>query len=159
MENLSLWQELNSFLTIGVIVSQLRKHFKLLRNYIVLIIKKSVSRIMLNYQQVIFRMKQKNYSDEIKRNQKNHFVPEKEKHTQKWFVSFCLKYCWQRYSDIWVWEMRLIMYIGNRLTHKLFHNQLHIELFCSMTGPGRLSTRSQHQSTRLMLFETLTLCF
>jgi len=55
---------------------------------------------------------------------------------------FCLKYCWQRYSDIWVWEMRLIMLIGNRWTHKLFYNELHIELFCSMTGPGRLSTRS-----------------
>ena len=69
---------------------------------------------------------------------------------------FCLKYCWQRYSDIWVWEMRLIMLIGNRWTHKLFYNALHIELHVlfhdragsaihqvwSMTGPGRLYTRS-----------------
>ena len=60
--------KLNSFLRIGLFVSHLRKHFKFIRNYIVLIIENSLSRIMSNYQQVIFRMKQKNYSDEIKRN-------------------------------------------------------------------------------------------
>ena len=75
--------KLNSFLRIGLFVSHLGKHFKPVRNYIVLIIEKSVSRIMLNTSKSYLGGNKKNYSDEIKRIKKNHFVPEKEKHTQK----------------------------------------------------------------------------